>query len=82
MSIEAELLAKIASLEAANQALRVENQLLREKVDLLVRKLFGRSKEDVDASQLDLPGGTEPGKVPPPACNRRGTAHHHAVPLL
>lgn len=35
-------------------ALRAENKLLREKVDLLVRKVFGRSSETLDERQLML----------------------------
>ena len=37
-----------------NAALRVENKLLREKIDLLVRRIFGRSSEQLDDNQLML----------------------------
>ena len=37
-----------------NAALRVENKLLREKVDLLIRRIFGRSSEQLDDQQLML----------------------------
>lgn len=69
-----------AELLAENAALKLENRLLREKVDLLVRKVFGRSKEDFDRNQLELLGGNELGKVPPPPT--RGQAKCGAVPLL
>jgi transposase len=36
------------------EELQTENILLRQKVDLLVRKIFGASSEKLDASQLDL----------------------------
>jgi len=35
-------------------ALRRENQLLRQKMDALVRRVFGSSSERVDRSQLEL----------------------------
>ncbi len=47
--------------------LETENALLRQKVDLLVRRLFGPSSEKLDAAQLDLfLAQTEgaPGKAP------------------
>jgi len=56
---EAELLAIIAQKDA-------EIKLLRQKVDLLVRKVFGSSSEKLDAAQLEMLLGTEPGKAPAP----------------
>lgn len=35
-------------------ALRTENSLLRQKIDLLVRKIFGSSSEQMDPAQLEL----------------------------
>ncbi|MCI0350201.1 MAG: IS66 family transposase [Acidobacteriales bacterium] len=35
-------------------ALRVENTLLRQKIDLLVRRVFGSSSEQIDPAQLEL----------------------------
>jgi transposase len=35
-------------------ALRIENKLLRDKIDLLVRKVFGKSSEALDENQLML----------------------------
>ncbi len=58
----AELLARIADLEK-------ENALLRQKIDLLVRKLFGTSSEKLDPAQLSLllqDGEQSPGKAPEP----------------
>ena len=45
-----------------------ENALLREKIDLLVRKLFGAKSEKLDPAQLLLllQGMDEPGKAPEP----------------
>ncbi len=37
-------------LEQEVVALRLENKLLREKIDLLVRKIFGKSSEQLDAN--------------------------------
>ena len=36
------------------EELQNENALLRQKVDLLIRKVFGASSEKLDSSQLDL----------------------------
>jgi transposase len=56
-----ELLERIAALEN-------ENALLRQKIDLLVRKLFGAQSEQLDPAQLLLllQGMDEPGKAPEP----------------
>jgi transposase len=56
------LLERIASLEK-------ENALLRQKIDLLIRKLFGPTSEKLDPAQLLLllqAGDDEPGKAPEP----------------
>jgi len=72
---ETELLAQLQALQGelrrlmeAHAQVRVENQLLREKIDALVRKLFGASSEKIDPAQLLLllQGFNEPGKVPEP----------------
>lgn len=44
---DSELLERIASLEK-------ENALLRQKIDLLIRKLFGATSEKLDPAQLLL----------------------------
>jgi transposase len=46
---------------------RVEIKLLREKLDLLLRKIYGASSEKLDPTQLLLAGlGEAPGKAPEP----------------
>jgi hypothetical protein len=52
-------------LRAQNQQLQAENKLLKAKVDLLVRRLFGVKSEKLDPAQLELllkPDGNRPGK--------------------
>lgn len=44
----------IASRDAEIGRLRIENELLRQKLDLLLRKLFGPSSEKLDPAQLEL----------------------------
>src|SRR5436190_15686497 len=65
---EAELTARLERLEKTvsgvtaqlenalceNERLRTENKLLREKVDKLVRRIFGKSSEKMDPAQLEL----------------------------
>lgn len=45
---------QIALLTEENVRLRAENALLRQKVDLLVRRIFGKSSEALSADQLEL----------------------------
>lgn len=45
---------QIASLIDENARLRAENELLRQKVDLLVRRIFGKSSEAISADQMEL----------------------------
>jgi len=47
-----------------NARLKMENELLRQKLDLVLRKLFGKSAETLDAAQLELLLGEPPGKPP------------------
>jgi transposase len=48
-----------------NSRLLEENRLLRQKVDLLIRQLFGRKSEKLDPNQLELLlSGLEEGEVP------------------
>lgn len=71
-SREAQLLAEhqalLQSREAQLAALKQENELLRKKIDLLIRKLFGAQSEKLDPAQLLLllQGLDEPGKTPEP----------------
>jgi transposase len=68
----------IEVLRAQNQQLRAENKLLKEKVDLLVRRIFGVKSEKLDPGQLELllnQMGTDPGKAV-------ASAQAEAAPLL
>jgi transposase len=47
-------------------ASRRENELLRQKIDLLVRRVFGSSSEKLDSAQLDLLELPQPAPVEPP----------------
>ena len=46
--------AQIQHLQADNQRQAQEIKLLKEKVDLLIRRLFGTKSEQLDAAQLEL----------------------------
>jgi transposase len=52
---EKELLAEIARLRTELERSRLENQLLREKINLMLARLFDKSSEAVDLSQPELP---------------------------
>jgi len=75
---------------AENERLRAENKLLRDKVDLLVRRVFGSSSEKLDANQLllDLGAGEEPGfdeepaagEEAPPAPRKKRAAKRDRLP--
>jgi hypothetical protein len=45
---------QIQQLQAEKEHLRQENKLLKEKVDLLIRRLFGVKSEKLDVAQLEL----------------------------
>ena len=45
---------RVVTLEAALAAAHQENALLRQKVDALVRRVFGTSSEQIDPAQLEL----------------------------
>jgi transposase len=59
---ETELTEQLAQCQAALAESRRENTLLRQKIDLLVRRVFGASSEALDPAQLELllalPAGT------------------------
>ena len=63
---EAELLAIIKAQDERLQRLEEENRILREKIDLLVRRIFSAKSEKLDPAQLLLllQGLDAPGKVP------------------
>ena len=65
---EARLLAERKARDERLAALEQENALLRQKIDLLVRKLLGAPSEQLDPAQLLLllQGLDEPGKAPEP----------------
>ena len=54
-----ELARLVPVLIAENERLRAENKLLRDKVDLLVRRVFGSSSEKLDISQMTLDIGAD-----------------------
>ena len=79
LSREAELSRQLQERDAQLAQAKREIELLREKIDLLVRKLFGAKSEKLDPAQLLLllQGMDEPGKVPEPVvaeAARRSTA--------
>ncbi len=51
---EAELARKLEECQEALTLSRRENQLLRQKIDLLARRIFGSSSERLDPAQLEL----------------------------
>ena len=55
-----------AALEKALSASRLENKLLREKVDALIRLLYGKKSEKLDPNQLMLLEGAELKKADAP----------------
>ena len=65
---EAELLAELKARDERLDRLEKENVLLRQKIDLLVRQLFGAKSERLDPAQLLLllQGGEAPPKAPEP----------------
>ena len=67
-SREAELSRQLQERDERLAVLEKENALLRQKIDLLVRKLFGAQSEQLDPAQLLLllQGLDEPGKAPEP----------------
>ena len=49
-----ELRELVVTLQAALELSRQENSLLRQKIDALVRRVFGSSSEQLDRKQLEL----------------------------
>lgn len=69
--LEARLTEENAALRAEKKAQQIEIKLLREKVDLLVRRIFGKSSEQLDDGQLMLllQGGDGAKKDPASSAN-------------
>ncbi len=63
---EAQLVKQLAECQQALAAALRENQLLRQKVDLLVKRVFSSSSEKLDSAQLELLQLSEAGAVPEP----------------
>jgi transposase len=53
-SREEQLARQLAECQEALRQSRRENELLRQKIDLLIRRVFGSSSERLDPSQLEL----------------------------
>jgi transposase len=65
---EAELTRELEQCQAALTRAERENELLRQKVELLVRRVFGSSSEKLDSAQLELLQlPTAPALAEPPA---------------
>lgn len=65
---EAELSEQLARATAQLIEVQCENRLLREKIDALIKRLFGAQSEKIDPGQLllMLQGLDAPGKAPEP----------------
>jgi transposase len=68
---EAQLLEEIAKRDDEIAALRAENRFLSEKIDALVKRVFGSSSEQMNSAQLELEGLL--GKADAPALAESGT---------
>lgn len=85
---EAELTQQLAESQQALAAALRENQLLRQKVDLLVRRVFGSSSEKLDAAQLQLlqlseaPAVAAPRPTAPPETPRAPRLRSPKAPRL
>jgi transposase len=68
MAENARLGEELGQVRTENAQVRTENKVLREKIDALLRKLFGASSEKIDPEQLllMLQGLAGPGKAPEP----------------
>lgn len=53
-SRETELAGQLEECREALTQSRRENELLRQKIDLLIRRVFGSSSEKLDKAQLEL----------------------------
>jgi transposase len=64
------------------QRQEAENKLLRQKLDLVLRKLFGKSSEAIDPAQLELLLGEPPGKAPASPCDGAPAAEASAANVV
>ena len=65
--LEAELTAALAASQRQVTELKQENELLRQKVDALVKRIFGARSEKMDPAQLELfMAGLDPAAAAPP----------------
>lgn len=65
---------QIAKILAENESLKTEIKFLREKIDALVRRVFGSSSEKMSSDQLNLVLEELAGKAPAPAADEIGLA--------
>lgn len=70
---ETQLLEEIAKRDDQIAALKAGNRFLSEKIDALVRRVFGSSSEQMNAAQMELEGLLG-GKADAPAPEENGTA--------
>lgn len=71
--LEAQLTERVAALEAQLERALQENRLQAEKIDLLIKRLFGKSSEKLDDAQLLLMlQGDEERKKDPASCASPG----------
>lgn len=70
---------QVKHLMEENARLRRENELLRQKLDLVIRRMFGRKSEGLNANQLELLlGNLEP--EAPPASGAAATSEAMTTP--
>src|SRR5262249_48790728 len=82
---EAELTQQLADCQQKLAAALRENELLRQKVDALVRRVFGSSSEKLDVAQLQLlllaeTPAAAPAEAPPVAASQMPRAPHPRPP--
>ena len=79
---EAELLAQLQARDERLDRLEQENALLRQKIDLLVRQLFGAKSERLDPAQLRLllQGADAPPKALEPVAEEEPRRSTHPSP--
>lgn len=71
---------QIEELTQEVERLRKENELLRQKLDLVIRRMFGKKSEQLDADQLMLLFGELDKKSSPPASEVAATPEADVIP--